>query len=116
LDLPVVVLGGKAEAALGATIATQVPGAVDLTGRTSFAGLGAVARRAAFAVGNDTGPTHMMAAAGCPTLALFGDESDPALCAPRGPCAEVLRHAPLAGLAVEQVRAALAALRAGDAP
>ena len=28
--------------------------------------------RAAFAVGNDTGPTHLVAACGCPTLALFG--------------------------------------------
>ena len=111
LDLPVAVLGGKAEAPLAAAICAQVPGAVDLTGRTSFAGLGAVARRAAFAVGNDTGPTHMMAAAGCPTLALFGDESDPALCAPRGPCTEVLRHAPLAELPVERVSAALDVVR-----
>ncbi len=111
LDLPVAVVGGKAEAELAAKITARVPGAVDLTGRTSFAGLGAVARRAAFAVGNDTGPTHMMAAAGCPTLALFGDESDPALCAPRGPVAAVLRQAPLAGLGVAQVRQALDALR-----
>jgi ADP-heptose:LPS heptosyltransferase len=112
LDLPVAVVGGPGEAALAATIVARVPHAVDLTGRTSFAGLGAVARRAAFAVGNDTGPTHMMAAAGCPTLALFGDESDPALCAPRGPCAAVLRHVPLAELGADQVREALEAVRA----
>jgi ADP-heptose:LPS heptosyltransferase len=114
LDLPVAVVGGPSEAPLAAEILARVPGAVDLTGRTNFAGLGAVARRASFAVGNDTGPTHMMAAAGCPTLALFGDESDPALCAPRGPRAEVLRQAPLAGLAVERVRATLDGLRAGS--
>ena len=111
LDLPVAIVGGKGEAALAAAITARVPGAVDLTGRTSFAGLGAVARRAAFAVGNDTGPTHMMAAAGCPTLSLFGAESDPALCAPRGPVAAVLRHAPLAALGVAEVREALARLR-----
>lgn len=112
LDLPVAVVGGPAERPLAAAIKAAAPATVDLAGRTSFLALGAVARRAAFAVGNDTGPTHVMAAAGCPTLALFGDESDPALCAPRGPRAEVLRHQPLSGLGVEQVWDALAALRA----
>ena len=106
LGLPVAVVGSRAEAALAAAM----PGSLDLTGRTSLVQLGAVARRAAFAIGNDTGPTHLIAAAGCPTLALFGDDSDPALCAPRGRAVAVLRHAPLAGLEVAEVRAALAAL------
>ncbi len=111
LDLPAAVIGGPAEAPLAATIAAARPGAtVDLTGRTSLAGLGAVARRAAFAIGNDTGPTHLAAAAGCPTLVLFGPESDPALCAPRGRAVAVLRHPRLAALEVAEVRAALAAL------
>lgn len=111
LDVPVAVVGGKAEAPLAAAIAAVVPGrCIDLTGRTSLVGLGAVARRAAFAIGNDTGPTHLLAAAGCPTLALFGAESDPALCAPRGRAVAVLRHARLAMLEVAEVRAALAAL------
>jgi ADP-heptose:LPS heptosyltransferase len=112
LDLPVAVLGGPREKVLAAAIRAEVPSALDLTGRTDFAGLGAVARRAAFAVGNDTGPTHMMAAAGCPTLSLFGAESDPALCAPRGPVSSVLRHVPLADLGVADVRRALEALLA----
>ena len=112
LDLPVVVVGGRAEAALAPVILAATSAAVDLTGRTSFAELGAIARRAAFAVGNDTGPTHLIATAGCPTLALFGDESDPALCAPRGLRVAVLRHAPLAMLGAEEVRAALAGLLA----
>jgi len=34
-------------------------------------------------VGNDSGVTHLSAAAGCPTVALFG-ESDPRVWAPRG--------------------------------
>ena len=109
LDLPVAVVGGPAEASLAAAIARQAA-VIDLTGRTSLAGLGAVARRAAFALGNDTGPTHLAAAAGCPTLALFGPESDPALCAPRGRAVAVLRHPRLAALEGAEVRAALAAL------
>ncbi|WP_137176727.1 glycosyltransferase family 9 protein [Roseomonas sp. AR75] len=105
--LPVVILGGPAEKDIAATIRAAAPDALDLTGRTSFAEIAAIARRAAWAVGNDTGPTHIVAAAGCPTLALFGEDSDPALCAPRGKAATVLRHRPLSDLSVAQVRAAL---------
>ena len=113
LDLPAAVVGGAAEAPLAAAIAARAPGTLDLTGRTDFAALGALGRRAAFAVGNDTGPVHLIAAAGCPTLALFGPESDPALCAPRGPAVAVLRHPRLAALEAAEVRAALAGLVAG---
>jgi ADP-heptose:LPS heptosyltransferase len=114
--LPCLVLGGKAEVALAAGIAAAAPGAVSLAGRTGYAEIAALARRAAFALGNDTGPTHLIAASGCPTLALFGADSDPALCAPRGPAVAVLRHAPLAALTVDGVRAALAALTPRCAP
>ncbi len=107
LDVPAVILGGKAEAELAAVIRAVDPRAVDLTGRTDFPAIGAIARRAAFAVGNDTGPMHLVTAAGCPSVVLFGDESDPALCAPRGRAVTVLRHAPLAGLPVDTVRARL---------
>ncbi|MCZ8277131.1 MAG: glycosyltransferase family 9 protein [Acetobacteraceae bacterium] len=107
LDVPAVILGGPTEAGLGAAITDATHNARDLTGKTSFADIAALARRAAFCIGNDTGPTHLAAVAGCPTLALFGEDSDPALCAPRGPCVAVLRHQPLAALTLAEVRAAL---------
>ncbi len=107
LDIPAVILGGPTEASLGAAITQTAPGARDLTGKTSFADIAALARRAAFCIGNDTGPTHLAAVAGCPTLALFGEDSDPALCAPRGPCVAVLRRQPLAALKLADVEAAL---------
>jgi hypothetical protein len=49
----------------------------------------------------------LAAVAGCPTLALFGEDSDPALCAPRGPRVAVLRRQPLASLPLGDVQAAL---------
>jgi len=107
LALPAVVIGGPAETPLAAAIVAAAPGTMDLTGRTSFADIAALARRAAFCIGNDTGPTHLVAAAGCPTLALFGEDSDPALCAPRGRRATFLRHVPLAGLEPADVAAKL---------
>ena len=91
------VVGGPAEADLGREIA-GVAGAVDLTGRTDFAQLAGLGARAALVVGNDTGPVHLLAATGAPTLALFSAESDPALCAPRGRRVAVLRADRLADL------------------
>lgn len=109
LDTRAAILGGKAEAPLAAAIRAAAPASLDLTGQTSFAEIGALARRAAFCIGNDTGPTHLAAVCGCPTIALFGGDSDPALCAPRGRVT-VLRRIPLDSLDVAELRAALASL------
>ena len=46
--------------------------------------LAAVIERATFYVGNDTGPTHLAAAVGTETVAVFGPRSEPTLWAPRG--------------------------------
>jgi heptosyltransferase III len=68
------------------------------------------------AVGNDSGPTHLAAAVGCPTVALFGP-TDPAVWAPRGRHVRVLSGGspdpPWAGITVDRVEAALRALLAG---
>jgi ADP-heptose:LPS heptosyltransferase len=101
-----VVIGGAGEAALGAEIGRACPTALDLTGRTTPAELGPIAARATLAVGNDTGPMHLIAALGCPSVVLFSGESDPALTAPRGDV-RVLREANLADLPVERVAATL---------
>jgi len=81
--LDVLVVGGPQESALAMAIQRKVQ-ARDLTGRTDFAQIAALGARATLAVGNDTGPIHLIAAAGAPTLVLFSAASDPALCGPRG--------------------------------
>jgi ADP-heptose:LPS heptosyltransferase len=53
-------------------------------------------------VGNDSGPGHLAAILGVPTLALFGP-TDPARWKPLGPRVEVLRGEPLEELSVEDV-------------
>ena len=53
-------------------------------------------------VGNDSGITHLAAAVGVRTLALFGP-TDPAKWAPRGENVTILRHEPINELTVEQV-------------
>lgn len=103
LGLTPVVAGTREESGL----AREIAGAVDLTGRTSILELAGVARRARLAIGNDTGPMHVTAAVGCPSLVLFSAESDPARCAPRGRLVETLRRPDLADLGVDDVVSAV---------
>jgi len=79
--------------------------------------LGALLAEASVFVGNDSGVTHLAAASGAPTLALFGP-SDPALWSPVGERVAWLRadDARLESIPVEQVREALASLREPHAP
>jgi heptosyltransferase I len=62
---------------------------------TSPASTARLAARAALFVGVDTGPTHLAAAAGTPTLALFGPTA-PERFGPVGPRAAVLEESPAA--------------------
>lgn len=96
-----VVLGTASEQALGRQIAGA--GGLDLTGQTSLADVAELSRGATIAVGNDTGPMHMAAAAGCRSIVLFSDASDPALCAPPGDHVLVIQVATLAQLSVDEV-------------
>ena len=107
-----VALGARADQPLGQAIASVSPEARDLTGATSLEEVVGLARGAAIAVGNDTGPMHLIAAAGCPALVLFSAASDPDLCAPRGERVAILRRDRLADLPVAVVLEALAARRA----
>jgi ADP-heptose:LPS heptosyltransferase len=105
-----VLIGTKAEAKEIAQIREACPAARDLHGRTGFADLAALGRRALVAVGNDTGPMHLIAAAGGPSVVLFSHESDPQRISPRGPWVAVRRKPSLQDLPVEEVIAALPAL------
>ena len=79
----------------------------NLAGLTSLEDIAALARSAQCALGNDTGPMHLSAVAGCKSVVLYSAESDPALCAQRGPDVEIVRRDSLADLSVDEVWAAL---------
>jgi ADP-heptose:LPS heptosyltransferase len=64
------------------------PGALNLAGSLSWGELEALLRRAALVVGVDTGPLHLAAAAGTPSVVLFGP-ADPIRF---GPWAPPVRH------------------------
>jgi len=101
-----VVLGTAAEAEAIATLRALCPEAIDLSGRTGFLDILGLGQAATAAIGNDTGPMHLIAAAGCPSVVLFSDESNPDLCAPRGRVT-ILRRPVLADLGEAEASAAL---------
>lgn len=101
----IVIIGGPQESAMARTIQKVVGQARDLTGRTDFAQIAVLGARAALAVGNNTGPMHLIAAAGAPTIALFDGAPDTLNNAPRGHVA-VVQSPTLAALPVQTVATA----------
>ena len=82
----IAVLGAPAERPDAEKMLAALPAEhrVDLVGRLDLPTAGAVLRRADFFVGNDSALMHMAAAAGVPTLGLFGPSRE-AHYAPWGP-------------------------------
>jgi heptosyltransferase-2 len=80
--------GAEAERASIECIAGKV-GGLNLVGRSGIEDMMSVLRGAVIVVGNDSGPVHVSAAMGVPTVAVFGSTS-PAWTAPRGRLAKVV--------------------------
>lgn len=96
-------IGGKAEAEAIATIKDACPTALDLSSKTDFGDIASLGAGAVLAVGNDTGPLHLISAVGCKTVVLFSRASDPNMSRPRGRDVRVLREDDLADLSLEKV-------------
>lgn len=77
----VVWVEGEADRAIVAPLQEAVPGV--LAKGLSLEGLGALLSRSSLYVGNDSGVTHLAAACGAPTIAIFRS-TDPERWAPRG--------------------------------
>ena len=107
-----IAVGTKQDAAATASIRALAPEVIDFSGRTNLLQLAGLMRRAVCVVANDTGPAHIAAAVGAPTLGLISDQVDAAWVAPHGPRAKWLLGAPLAKLDVDKVLLALRELLA----
>jgi ADP-heptose:LPS heptosyltransferase len=89
--MPVVVTGGGADRAIADAVA-EAGGAISLGGATSLAEFGALAAGARVVVAMDSGPMHVAAAVGAPTVGVFALRSDePERWAPLGPRTAVVR-------------------------
>ena len=102
-----------------APVLAALPEALDLTGRLQLPEVAAVMARCALFVGNDSGLMHLAAAAGTPTLGLFG----PTPASEYGPIGRAARAvlargepgaAPMAALPVEDALAAAQGLLAAE--
>ncbi len=98
-----VLLGTRAESDVTTRIKALCPESIDLTGKTTLFQIAAIARSAACAIGNDTGPIHLIAATGCPTLALFCASSHRIKHAPQGKNVTLLQKDSLADLDIKSV-------------
>ena len=86
-----VVRGGPGDEALARSLKDSAGRRfIDLAGRVDLLTAYACLKRARLFIGNDSGAMHLAAAAGVPTLGLFGP-SDERLYAPWGPHARVVR-------------------------
>ena len=106
---------GDAERAMAAPLLRALPDAIDLAGMLCIPEAAACLARAALFVGNDSGLMHLAAAAGAPTLGLFGP-TNAAEYAPSGRCAATTAAATgkMQDLTVEQALAAATALLDGQ--
>ena len=102
-----VILGGPEETDAIEAIREACAEAVSLSGETSIFDIPALGRAATACAGNDTGPMHMVAMTGCPTVAIFSTGSFPDKAAPRGDNVIVLSRDRLADLSVDEVDEAL---------
>lgn len=87
-------LGGPAEVPLGAELARLAPGSWDFTGKTTIPEAIALQSKAYGCIAIDTGLAHTSAAAGRPTVVLFGPTAENRY-VPAGPRVVALRGCPV---------------------
>jgi heptosyltransferase-2 len=92
LGLSAALIGSEAERPIAQQIAAsmQVPAAV-LAGKTSLETLIGVVAESSLMITNDSGPMHIAAALGIPTVAVFGS-TDERVTGPCGPRTRVVKH------------------------
>lgn len=80
----VILLGTDSEKIVTDEIQNICPEVLNLTGQTSLFQIASLAHGANAAIGNDTGPMHIIGPTSCPSLVLFSSHSNPHRHAPKG--------------------------------
>lgn len=104
-----VIIGTLEEKHIAQAITAISPQAIDLTGQTSLFDIITLGRHAAAAIGNDTGPMHLIAPTSCPCWVLFSGKSDPHRHRPLGSAVRTIQKEIMADLKVEEVMSQLKA-------
>ncbi|MEH6631101.1 MAG: glycosyltransferase family 9 protein [Halopseudomonas aestusnigri] len=113
LGITPLLIGTEAERNECDAIEKNCPAVLNLCGKTSLEQIAVIARKSQLSVGNDTGPMHLIAAAGCPVIVLFSKTSDPNKISPIGPDVLIIREDDLQDLSIEKVISALPVVTLG---
>ena len=97
------ILGSAAESDVVQVIVNECPSAISLVGKTSFGQIITLGQEALCAVGNDTGPMHMLGQSGCRSLGLFPGFSLPKRHAPYGPNVKTIQKEQMADITLVEV-------------
>jgi ADP-heptose:LPS heptosyltransferase len=76
---------------------------LNYAGMTSYKDIVYLSAYAQYAIGNDTGPIHLIATTGLSTIVLFGAASNPDLCAPKGKNTIILSKEHIGDISVDLV-------------
>lgn len=98
-----VFIGTDAEKQVINEVLEAAEGGVNLVGKTNFQDIASLARKAKIAVGNDTGPMHIISLTRCKTIVLFSEASNPDKIAPRGENTKILFEEDLSDLPARDV-------------
>jgi len=98
-----VLIGSKSERDILEKIENLAPGTLNLCEQTSLFDIVALARGSIGAIGNDTGPMHMIAPTGTKTLVLFSAKTNPKRHSPKGNDVRWLQARNLSELQVQSV-------------
>ena len=91
LGITPVLIGTKIDADINQAIKNAIPQAINMTDQTNFHDIVALGKAAEWAIGNDTGPLHLLSVSGAKTISLFSFASDPVRCAQRGISVKIFR-------------------------
>lgn len=106
-DIQPVLIGTKAEENITNEISKSSGKILNLTDQTSLYDIAELARKATVAIGNDTGPMHIIGPTGCPSLVLFSGSSDPQKHAPLGQKILTLQENNIADISPEKALSTL---------
>lgn len=117
---PVVILGGaETRPRVAQVLPTDQPRVANLVGRLTLRQLAATLQRAAALLSNDSGPVHLAAALGTPTVVLFGTPdaaTGPRRWGPWGGSHTVIWKASMEAIGIDEVIAAVEQTLARCAP
>lgn len=98
-----VLIGTQDEAEILNKISQNCPNALNLLGQTALFDIAPLARGAQIAIGNDTGPMHIIGPTNCRSIVLFSGHSDPERHAPLGDNIQTIQKDNIADISVDQV-------------